>query len=134
MIDDLATRFADDATIGIAYIYCNFRRKDEQKAEDLFASLLKQPTQARSSLPDSVKSLHDKHRDNRTRPSFDELSKALQSVVTLDSKVFIIIDALDEFQTFGGCRAIFLTEIFSLQTAVSANIFATSMFIPEVNP
>jgi hypothetical protein len=42
VVDDLMTRFQNDLTIGIAYIYCNFRRKDEQKINDLLASLLKQ--------------------------------------------------------------------------------------------
>ena len=32
VVNDLATRFADDLDIGIAYIYCDFRRRDEQKA------------------------------------------------------------------------------------------------------
>jgi len=77
VVDDLTTRFSSDPTTGVAYIYCNFRRQDEQKAEDLLASLLKQLTQVQSSLPDSVKSLHDSHKDKRTRPSFDEISRTL---------------------------------------------------------
>ena len=55
VINDLVTRFQNGLTIGIAYIYCNFRRKDDQKAEDLLASLLKQLlAQERPSLPDIV--------------------------------------------------------------------------------
>ncbi|RYP14662.1 hypothetical protein DL765_006228 [Monosporascus sp. GIB2] len=60
VVDELMARFENDKNTGIAYIYCNFRRQDEQKAEDLFASLLKQLAQGKSSLPDSVKSLHNK--------------------------------------------------------------------------
>jgi DNA replication protein DnaC len=41
-INDLITRFQNDPGVGIAYLYCNFRRKDEQKAQDLLTSLLKQ--------------------------------------------------------------------------------------------
>jgi hypothetical protein len=29
IVDDLNTRFYRDETIGLAYIYCNFRRQDE---------------------------------------------------------------------------------------------------------
>jgi hypothetical protein len=124
-INDLTTRFHGNPDIGIAYIYCNFRQKDKQKAQDLLASLLKQLSH-RSSLPDSVKSLYDKHRDKRTRPSIDEVSRALQSVAAIYSRVFIIVDALDECQASDGCRARFLTEIFSLQTKTGANLFTTS--------
>ncbi|KAK3941050.1 hypothetical protein QBC46DRAFT_363710 [Diplogelasinospora grovesii] len=55
IVDDLYTRFQNDKRIGIAYHYCNFRRQDEQKAEDLFASLLRQLNHSRSSLPDSLR-------------------------------------------------------------------------------
>ena len=132
MIDDLATRFIDNPTISIAYVYCNFRRQDEQKGEDLLVSLLKQLTQGRSSLPDSVESLYDNHRGKHTRPSLDEILRALQSVAAMYSRVFIIIDALDECQVSNGCRAKFLLEIFRLQTNCGVNLFVTSRFIPEI--
>jgi Cdc6-like AAA superfamily ATPase len=132
VVEELTARFQNDKSIGIAYLYCNFRRQDEQKAQDLLASLLKQLSRGRSSLSDSVKSLHDSHNGKRTRPLFDEISKALQSVADLYSRVFIIIDALDECQASDGCRSRFLSEIFSLQAKCGAHLFATSRFIPEI--
>jgi hypothetical protein len=132
VVEELATRFSNDPNVGIAYLYRNFRRKDEQKAQDLLASLLKQLSEERSSLPDSVKSLYDKHKEKRTRPSLDEISRTLQSVAGTYSRVMIIVDALDECQVSDGCRMTFLTEIFSLQTKTKANLFATSRFIPDI--
>jgi hypothetical protein len=131
-INDLAMRFRREADIGIAYLYCNFRRQDEQKADSLLANLLKQLSQERATLPDSVMALYEKHKIKRTRPLFDEISKTLQSVTTMFSRVFIIIDALDECQMTDGCRTRLLTEIFLAQAKSSANIFATSRFLPEV--
>ena len=132
MVDDLITRFQNDQTVSIAYIYCNFRRKDEQKIDDLLASLLKQLAQGQSSLPDSVKDLYDRHKVKRTRPSLDETLKSLHSVAAMYSRVFIVIDALDECQVSDNCRSRFLSEIFNLQVKYGANIFATSRFIPEI--
>lgn len=129
-IDNLTARFQKDPSIGIAYIYFNFRRRDEQKAVDLLASLLKQLSQQRASLPDNVKALHDQH--ERTRPSFEEISKTLQSVAAIYSRVFIVVDALDECQAFDGCRTRFLTELFKVQTSSGANLLITSRFIPEI--
>lgn len=131
-INELTTRFQDDIDIGIAYLYCNFRRTDEQKAHELLASLLKQLSGGQSCLPDSVKSLYDKHKVNHTRPSLEEISRTLQSVASLYPRVFIIVDALDECQVSDGCRMSFLTEIFSLQIKTGANLFMTSRFIPEI--
>ena len=132
IIDDLTMRFQSEADIGIAYLYCNFRRQDEQNADHLLASLLKQLSQKRTSLPDSVKALYEKHKDQRTRPSFDEISRTFQSVAITFSKVFIVIDALDECRTTDGCRTRLLTEIFLAQAKSRANVFATSRFMPEV--
>ncbi|KFY46625.1 hypothetical protein V494_00395, partial [Pseudogymnoascus sp. VKM F-4513 (FW-928)] len=132
VVDYLYTKFQKDTNVGIAYLYCNFRRQNEQNAEGLLASLLKQLAQGLYPLPESVKSLYNSHEKNRTRPAFNELSSTLQSVAALYSRSFIIVDALDECQTSGGCRTKLLTEIFALKSKSGANIFSTSRFIPEI--
>ena len=132
VVNDLTTSFQNDSSIGIAYLYCNFRRQDEQKVDDLVASLLKQLSQERSSLPDSVKDLYNRHKAKQTRPSLEEISRALHSVVAMYSRVFIVVDALDECQVSDGCRTKFLTEIFNLQNRYGTNTLATSRFIPEI--
>jgi NACHT domain len=132
VIEDLITRFHSDPSIGIAFVYCNFQRQHEQKAEDLLASLLKQLAQGQSSLPDGIKPLYDKHKDKRTQPSFDELSRTLYIIAAMYSRVFIIVDALDECQESDNCRTKFLSEIFNLQARSGASLFATSRFISEV--
>ncbi|KAK5444190.1 hypothetical protein LTS15_010543 [Exophiala xenobiotica] len=132
VVDDLHTRFQNDATIGIAYIYFNFRRKDEQKIEDLLASLLKQLAEGQSSLPESVKQLYDRHQKKRTRPSSDEILRALHSTAALFRRLFIIADALDECQVSGSCRSTLLSEIFNLQVKCDVDILATSRFDPVI--
>lgn len=42
IVEHLSAEFQNDANIGIAYLYCNYRRQQEQKPADLLASLLKQ--------------------------------------------------------------------------------------------
>jgi hypothetical protein len=133
VIDDLYNKFHNDATVGIAYVYCNYRYQFEQTAENLLINLLKQLSQERSSIPDSVKDLYDRHKAKRTRPLFEEISRALLSVATLYSRVFIVVDALDECQAFDGCRSTFLGGIFNLQAKCGANLFATSRLIPGIS-
>ena len=41
VIDDLRARFLDDSRVAIAYIYCNFWKHEEQKADYLVTSLLR---------------------------------------------------------------------------------------------
>lgn len=130
VVDDLYNRFHDNATTGIAYVYCNFRRKDEQKIDNLLASLLKQLSQGQFSLPRIVQDLYGRC-NKHTRPSLDEISRTLQSVAKSYSRIFVIVDALDECQVSDGCRKKFLSELFNLQTSCGANVFATSRFVPE---
>ena len=132
VVNELTTRFGNDKSIGVAYIYCNFRQQNEQKAGDLLANLLRQLVQGRPSLPEDVKSLYNKHKDKHTRLSFDESLKALHSVTAMYSRAFIVVDALDECQALDTCRSRFLSEIFNLQAKSRVNIFATSRFLPEI--
>jgi Cdc6-like AAA superfamily ATPase len=132
VVDDLYAKFQNDASVGLAYIYCNFRRQQEQKPNDLLASLLKQLVQEQPFIPENVKSLYERHKDKRTRPSLDEISKALHSIVAGYSRVFIIVDALDECQGSNEGRKRFLAELFDLQARTGASLLTTSRFIPEI--
>ncbi|UKZ79072.1 hypothetical protein TrVFT333_006823 [Trichoderma virens FT-333] len=104
VVDNLASQFSHDSSVGIAYIYFNFWQQEEQTVEDLFASLLKQLARGQSSLPASVKDLYNHHKRKGTQPSLDKISKVLQSVIGVYSRVFIVIDALDECQASDNCR------------------------------
>jgi len=123
---------SNDPNIAIAYLYCNFRRQQEQKPIDLLASLLKQLIQRRPSVPENVTSLYKHHYNERTRPSFNEISKVLHSIVTNYYRAFIIIDALDECHISNRGRRILLSDVFNLQVESGINIFVTSRFIPEI--
>jgi Cdc6-like AAA superfamily ATPase len=132
VVEHLWAKYRNDANIGIAYVYCDYRRHDEQKPVVLFANLLRQLVQEQSSLPENLKDLYERHSGKRTRPSTDEISKVLHSVIAKYSKTFIIIDALDECQVSDGSRERFLAEISDLQAKAGASLFATSRFIPEI--
>jgi hypothetical protein len=72
VIDHLFKRFRNDPGIGIAFLYCDFRRQQKQQPIDLFLSLLKQFSQRYPLLPKCVTRLYKNHKRNRIRPSSDE--------------------------------------------------------------
>ncbi|KAF4472106.1 ankyrin repeat [Fusarium albosuccineum] len=125
-IDHLRSKFGDDPSTSIAFIYFNFQRRNEQGTEDLLASLLKQLSQGLSCVPDALKSLYAKYEHANDRPSIQEMSQTLQAVVRLFSTTFIIIDALDECKTAGRFEDTFLSEICTLRDQTAANILVTS--------
>ncbi|KAL7936092.1 ankyrin repeat-containing domain protein [Trichoderma chlorosporum] len=130
VINHLFANFRHDPQIGIAYIYCNFRRQDDQTVEKVLANLLKQLAQAQPCLPSIVEKLYENHEYSRTRPSLDEITTALHSMAAAYSRTFIVVDALDECQ--GLSRSRLLDEIFNLQAKTGANLFATSRMIDTI--
>ncbi|PNP58742.1 hypothetical protein THARTR1_01758 [Trichoderma harzianum] len=124
-IDQLTTTFQDDMDTGIAYIYFDYRQKEET-AERLLRNLLKQLAQKRSSLPTCVSAMYKQDTDQGIPPSLEAISLALQTVARDYSKTFIIIDANDECTNSNDCQVKFLEEILNLCNKSAANIFATS--------
>ncbi|KAJ5368785.1 uncharacterized protein N7496_008545 [Penicillium cataractarum] len=131
-IDSLLQSAGNAGDIGVAYIYCNFRRRDEQCVESLLSSLLRQLAEMRSSLPTEVRMLYSKHSTKRTVPSIEEILATLAAVVMDYSRVFIFIDALDEGPNSEGGLKTLLSETFKLQVKYGANIFATSRDSTEI--
>lgn len=132
MVDYLGSKFYNNSEIGIVYIYCNFKRQEEQKIYDLLASVLKQLAESQPYLPESIKNLYNHHKVRRTIPSVNEILTVLQSVILIYSRIFIIVDALDECHEPSSCRARFISELSTLQISSGVNIFATSRFIPDI--
>ncbi|KAI1076251.1 hypothetical protein F5B20DRAFT_557241 [Whalleya microplaca] len=132
IIDYLSIVFRDDPSVGVGYFYCNFRKQDQQKASDIISSLLKQLVRRRSSLPSSVEELYNKCQKKQSRPSFAELSEAFYSVAALYSRVFIIVDALDECKTLDDIPEQPLLEIFNLQKSLRTSFLATSRPILDI--
>lgn len=113
VVDHLHRNFPDNTSVGIAYLYCNFRRQQEQNPRVLLSSLPTHFTQRLPSIPEGLESLYRLHKGAGTLPSSGKISKTLQSVRADYSGSFIIIDALDEYSK--DSRDQFLSEIFKLR-------------------
>ena len=94
-IDHLSTTTEGD-TIGIAYIFCNYKAQADQTTANLLAAILKQLMQARPSIAEPVSRLYEHHYSRKTKPSLDEIFTALQIVVKNITRVYVVVDALDE--------------------------------------
>ncbi|KAK6337487.1 hypothetical protein TWF730_002886 [Orbilia blumenaviensis] len=133
VVNDLRTRFFGDSTTATAYIYCNFNRKAEQETDRLLANLLKQLTWNYPSLPDSVRKLYDRYTKHGTeRPQLRDIIEVLHSISSAFSRVFFVVDALDECESPSAWQAEFLSELFALHRKYGLNIFATSRPIQKV--
>lgn len=114
--------------MAIACIYCSHKEQGKQTVPALVASLLKQLVQDHPAVSGWVKSLYAKHYARDTHPSLGELMETLRKEVGRYSRVFIIVDALDEFFEHG--RGHLITELQSLANTV--NLMVTSRRLPSI--
>ncbi|KAN0087343.1 hypothetical protein V8E54_001031 [Elaphomyces granulatus] len=131
VVDHLKTSFPDDKT-GKAFLYCIYKRQDNQKVDDLLASLLGQLAVWQSMVPESIRELYNKHRrGEKPRLSRNEILEALSSITKTYSRTFIIIDALDECKT-NHIRNELLSEVYKLQEGSDTRLMVT--FRPSIVP
>lgn len=132
VVDNLFTTFRrHDTSVGIAYWYCDFRRQHEQKPEHFLANLMKQLARQHNSIPNSLRDLYHQYKNQPKRPTTNELFQILRSIMKLYSRVFIVVDGLDEYHTSDRGRARFISSIFELK-GETTNVFSTSRRIPEI--
>jgi hypothetical protein len=129
-VNQLYEQFKDEGKVGVACIYCNYKEKDAQTPVNLIASLWMQLVEDHGSLSADVKGLYGKYVERGTRPPLSEVSRVLQSEITKYSKVFVVLDALDECSESDGTRQLFLTEIRKLMPNIS--LLVTSRHIANI--
>ncbi|KAF3157612.1 hypothetical protein TWF569_000177 [Orbilia oligospora] len=126
VVEHLIDRYSYNPAVGVAYIYFNYKVNARITVDELISNLLKQLARTQDPLSNCVKDLYD--RCKGIRPSRAEIVKALGTVVASYSRVFIVVDALDEYER---CSE-FLGQLFEIHKNYALNIFATSRPIPEI--
>ncbi|KAJ7453540.1 ankyrin repeat-containing domain protein [Mycena galericulata] len=95
VVDHLRTD-QDIENTGVAVIYLNHKETDMRTPSQLLASLWRQLVFGKS-IPRHLGDLHKRHCETRTRPSVDEDRAVLHSTISEYSKVFVLVDAMDEY-------------------------------------
>lgn len=130
-VDDLQGCQAAE-NVAVCHFYCNFQRQEEQRLENIVFSFTKQLAQVTATIPDCLVALYDKHKAKRSRPKLEEATKTLHSIFGSFSKVFCVVDALDECQSMDGCQRQLIEYLLDLRTLINANIIVTSRPIPHI--
>ena len=105
VIDRLEQELMSNAKDGLAYVYCSYQNP-EHTSLNLFASILQQLAQRQNILPQRIKDLYTRHAANGTKPALEDIIAELQAIDL--SKIFIVVDALDECAQDKGPRTSFL--------------------------
>ncbi|KAI8670371.1 NACHT domain-containing protein [Fusarium keratoplasticum] len=107
----------------VIFMYCDIGKREQQKVVHVLASLLRQLIEASPSMPECVLRLYSKNKGRQLGSvSAQEFTDALIESTLLFSRVYVVIDALDECEEVSNL----LPEIFRMQQEVKVNVFVTS--------
>ncbi|KAL9085606.1 MAG: hypothetical protein Q9165_007506 [Trypethelium subeluteriae] len=123
------TMSPDDA--GLAYIFCSYKAQFEQSTRNLFAALVKQLAQPRPDLIGPVEDMQKKCRRGG-KTSYDEIYKALQNICSAHRIVYLIVDALDEYNDKDGTRSELINKLLQLQASTHVQVLFTSRDLPVI--
>ncbi|KAJ7499509.1 hypothetical protein FB451DRAFT_1205699 [Mycena latifolia] len=118
VVDTLRTDLARE-DIGVAAIYLNHKETDANSPSMLSASLWRQLV-VKKSISSTLHQLYNNHREPRTRPTEKDDDTILRSIISEYSRVFILVDALDEYPERQ--RDALLRRISALGTTVNIKI------------
>lgn len=129
VVDHLCRKYQNNDTVGIAFVFYSYQQPQNTHA-DLYSSLLGQLI--RHAGVDSIKQLYNYHIKRGTHPSSEEIFNALNHAISEYSRVFIIIDALDECGVSDNASLRIIAGLFKLQGGTAANLFVTSRHMSMV--
>ena len=94
VIDHLEA-ISKDPVCGLAFVYCNYANRTRTCVSMLSEMIRHLLVQRPKSLP-LIQAMFDKHRARGSRPRLTEIFSCFQDVASTFSRIYIVVDALDE--------------------------------------
>jgi hypothetical protein len=121
-VKHLSDECENDKTLGVACIYLSHKEANDQTPSKLLAALWRQLVYGRD-VGSIAKNLYARHQEKGTALSLKEVLEVLSSSLAEFSKVFVVVDAIDEYPD--DQRWILLKHLAELMDS-SMNLMVTS--------
>jgi hypothetical protein len=95
-VGHLSDECENNKNLGVACIYLNHKEANDQTPSKLLAALWRQLVYGRD-VGSIAKNLYAQHQEKGTEPSLKEVFEVLSSSLAEFSKVFVVVDAIDEY-------------------------------------
>ena len=92
----LTDLYGDDEDIGLAIVYCDYKDQTHQTSSAIIAAIIKQLVAKKPRVPTSLFDLYNKCDMGERRASQRQLSVLLDDMCASYTRVFILVDGLDE--------------------------------------
>ena len=129
-IVDYLQRKYEYQDVGIAYIYLIYNESSKQTPANLIASLLQQFLIQKCTVKEDLELLYERHAKYRTQPMMSDYLRLIKSTIRSFTKVYVVIDAIDECPEIGSARAVFLAAMQEIQPYICT--FFTSRHVPSI--
>lgn len=130
MVIDWLEKQHHSADTVVLYLYCSYKEEEVQTLRNMIGSLLKQAVRHRAALPDAIRKLYNKHIQKSTQPTLEELTRLLEKEIKAYTRIYLVIDALDECPERSDVRARVLATIEGLPQ--NAQILITSRYSAKI--
>ncbi|KAJ6449279.1 hypothetical protein C8R45DRAFT_849855, partial [Mycena sanguinolenta] len=96
VVNYLTSKYKETGNIGVACIYFNHKETETQTPRNLLSGVWRQLVHDKP-LGSLASKIHTEYTDKGTRPSMAEVQALLHNAIGQWSKVYIMVDALDEY-------------------------------------
>ncbi|KAK6996897.1 Arp ankyrin repeat protein, partial [Favolaschia claudopus] len=96
VIDYIQNTYITSSSTGFAWLYLDYKEDQVQTKANLFASICHQLWVGKP-IPVLLQDLYTKHLARKTRPTLNDIVNVLQITLLEHSRMYLVIDALDEF-------------------------------------
>ena len=123
LVIDNITNTIDEGNARIAYVYFDYKNREEQTGDNVIRTLLKQLLLPSNLIPRDLESVYDDCTSRNKHPDMSIFTRQLLSISATLSSVYIMLDALDE------CSSEILDDIVALIHQIKnsrVKIFCTS--------
>ncbi|KAJ7591853.1 ankyrin repeat-containing domain protein, partial [Mycena floridula] len=125
VIDHLKKLMQGQPGVGVAYIFCDYRQSSTQGTIDVIGSVLRQLLINSEEIPGSLHSIHDCYKTVPPQPrTLHGFTTALEAQIQLYSRVYLVIDALDESSP--ETRDILISTVHRLAESGRLHVLVTS--------
>lgn len=129
VVDQISNTSKSKST-GLAYIYGDYKNASHQTSSELLASLAKQLAAAKSHPPSELVDLAAMLQGEGRRPDLQQSKKLLASLCESFSRVYLLVDALDEIRTSE--RKKFLSALYQIDSGFISFFFTSRPNISDI--
>ena len=126
VLSTLRAQYRNSNDVGLACLFGDFGLQRPQTARDLLFVLLFRLLESVRSWPEGASEILTPIGKARSKPTIDQLKRAVCAAVAGFKKVFLLVNALDECHISAHERELFISALLSIQETSKANLFVTS--------